>query len=55
MKNKEHICKIEEKDIVSILKKFVEEWNIENNIADSPYIHDGFLEEFIEKENLQKK
>jgi hypothetical protein len=30
-----------------LLKAFADKWNIDNDIADSPIIHDGFIDEFL--------
>ena len=30
-----------------LLKAFVEKWNVDNDIADSPIIHEGFIDEFL--------
>lgn len=29
------------------LKAFVEKWNVENDLACSPIIHEGFVDEFL--------
>jgi hypothetical protein len=30
-----------------LLKAFVEKWNVENDLACSPIIHEGFVDEFL--------